>query len=172
MSVQTNQITNANVYVNGNNMLGRASEVDAPKPMAKMLVYKALGLIGEFDLPAGFEKMEMRIKWNAFYQDVFAAFSDPYTPIKLQIRSSLEVWEGGERTAEKACVIYATCQSKGFPLGNFKQQDNVELESNLSCSHCKMEIDGVEVLEVDFMNNIFKVNGQDKLAQYRANIGG
>ena len=172
MGVQTNQITNANIYVNGNNMLGRASEVDAPKVMAKMTQYKALGLIGTFDLPSGFEKMELRIKWNAFYADVFGAFADPYKPIQLQIRSSLETWEGGELISQKPCVIYATCQSKGLPLGNFKQQDNPEIESNLSCTHCKMEIDGVEIFELDTNNNIFKVNGEDKMATYRNNIGG
>jgi len=35
-----------------------------------------------------------------------------------------------------------------------------------------MEIDGVEVFEVDVMNNIYKVDGVDIMQQYRANIGG
>jgi P2 family phage contractile tail tube protein len=103
---------------------------------------------------------------------VATVFIDLYKPVQIMIRANLEVWEGGARSSEKPVVIYATCQSKGFPLGKFKQQDNVELESKLSCTHVKMEIDGVETLEVDFMNNIFKVNGEDRLAQYRANIGG
>lgn len=171
MGVSINKLSDCNIYVNGNNMLGRAQEVDAPKPMAKMIEYKALGLLGAFELPSGFDKMDMRIKWNSFYEDVFQNFADPYQPVKLQIRSSLETWEGGARTAEKACVIYATCSPKGFPLGNFKPQDPTEIESTLSCTHCKMEVDGVEVMEIDFMNNIFKVNGEDRMATYRANIG-
>jgi P2 family phage contractile tail tube protein len=171
MSVKTNQINNCNIYVNGNNLLGRAVEVDAPEVKFKMTEFKGLGLIGSFDLPAGMDKMSLRIKWNAFYEDVFPVFVNAYEKIQLMIRASMEKWEGGEKVSEAPVIIYATCQSNGFPLGKFKQQDNVEVESTLSCTHCKIEIDGKEVMEVDFMNNIFKVNGEDKLAQYRANIG-
>jgi hypothetical protein len=56
-------------------------------------------------------------------------------------------------------------------LGNYKQNDNVELESELAVTYIKLEIDGVEKLEADAMANIFKVNGQDQFANYRNNIG-
>lgn len=171
MANQTNQIVNANIYVDGTNMLGRASEVDAPKVVAKMNEYKVLGQIGAYELPAGFDKMEMRIKWNAFYKDIATKFINPFKKIAIQVRYNLEEWQGGDRVSQVPVVIYATCQSKGFPLGNSKQMDNIELESNLSCTHVKMEINGVEALEVDFQNNIFKVDGVDMMAEYRANIG-
>ena len=32
--------------------------------------------------------------------------------------------------------------------------------------------DGEEVLELDYMANIFRVGGEDMLADYRSNIGG
>lgn len=170
--VKTNQIINANVYIDGVNMLGRASEVDSPEIMSKMSDYKALGLIGSFELPVGFDKMEMRIKWNAFYQDVASKFINPFKKISIMVRANQETWEGGDLISQKPVVIYATCQSKGFPTGKYKQQDNVDVESKLSCTHVKMEIDGKEVLELDIMNNIFKIDGEDKMVEYRTNIGG
>lgn len=172
MSVNTNQIINANVYVNGNSLLGKASEVDAPKVMAQMSEYKALGMIGKFELPSGIDKMDMRIKWNAFYTDVAKVMLNPWASINIMVRANMEVWQGGNRTEETPVVIYATCQSKGFPLGNFKPNENVDTESTLSVTHCKMEIGGVEVFECDVMNNIYKVDGVDIMANYRANIGG
>lgn len=172
MSVNTNQIVNANIYINGNNLLGKASEVDAPKVMAKMIEYKALGLIGSFELPSGLDKMDMRIKWNAYYADVATVMLNPWKSINVMIRANQEVWQGGDKTDDVPVIIYATCQSKGFPAGNFKPQDSVDAESNLTVTHCKMEIDGVEVFEVDVMNNIYKVDGVDIMQQYRANIGG
>lgn len=172
MGVQTNQIINSNVYIDGNNHLGKASEIDMPDVMAKMTEFKALGLIGSFELPSGFDKMELRIKWNAFYPEIAAQFVNPFKKISIMVRGNMEIWEGGDRVGEKAVVIYATCQSKGFPTGKFKAQDNVEVESKLSCTHVKMEIDGEEVLELDIMNNIFKAAGVDMMANYRNNIGG
>lgn len=171
MAVKTNQIQNCNIYVNGNNLLGRAAEVDAPEIKFKMTEFKGLGLIGSFDLPAGMDKMSLRIKWNAFYEDVFGVFVNAFEKVDVMIRANMETYEGGAKTGDVPVIIYATCQPNGFPLGKFKQMDNVEVESTLSCTHCKMEVDGKEIVEVDFMANIFKVNGEDKLAQYRANIG-
>lgn len=171
MSIKINRLTNANVYIDGNNLLGRAEEIQLPMLKSKMSEHKALGLQFMFEVPSGFEKMEGKIKWNAFYQDVFTQLSNPYKSVKLQVRSSLETYEGGDRISEVACVCYLTVQSKSFPLGNYKQNDNTEFESEISVYYIKLEIDGVEMLEADAMANIFKVNGVDQFAAYRKNIG-
>lgn len=171
MSIQTNRLTNCNVYVEGNSLLGKAEEVDSPKIMAIMSEQKALGMVGKREYPAGFDKMEMRIKWNAIYPDVMRQFGDIYKAIKIMIRSSLETWEGGDLVGQVPVVIYATVQSKGLPLPNFKPNDNAEQESSLSCTHVKMEINGVNVLEFDAEANIYSVDGVDKLQTYKDNIG-
>ena len=57
-------------------------------------------------------------------------------------------------------------------MGNFKQHDNVELTSMLTVTYVKQVINGEDVIEIDVLANIFKVNGVDVLAQYRNNIGG
>ena len=68
-------------------------------------------------------------------------------------------------------MCYMTAMYKDFPMGNFKQHDNVEAESNLSVTYCKLVINGVEISEIDVLANIYKVNGVDMLANYRANLG-
>jgi uncharacterized protein len=171
MAIKVNRLTNANIYVEGNNLIGRAEEVETPKLMAIMTEQKALGLQGKREYPAGFDKMEMKIKWNAVYEDVMAQFCDIYTAIHIQVRSSLEKWEGGTKVEEVPLVIFATVQSKGLPLPNFKSNDNAEQESNLACTHVRMEIDGVVIVEFDAEANIYIVNGVDKLTQYRNNLG-
>lgn len=171
MAIQTNRLTNANVYADGANLIGRAEEVDAPKLTATMAEHKALGLQGKMEFPAGFDKMEMRIKWNAIYPDVAKKFANVYKAINIQVRASLETWVGGDKTAEVPVVIYATVQAKGIPMGNFKAQDNVEMETNLACTYAKMEIDGQSVVEFDAQANIYIVDGVDLLKDYRANLG-
>lgn len=171
MSIQTNRLTNANVYVNGNNLLGKAEEVDSPKLMAVMSEHKALGMIGKREYPAGFDKMEMRIKWNAVYPDVMKTFGNIFKAIKVQIRSNLEIWEGGDRINQVPVVIYATVQSKGVPMPNSKPNDNAEQESSLSCTYVKMEINGANVIEFDAEANIYRVDGVDLMKEYRDAIG-
>jgi hypothetical protein len=65
-----------------------------------------------------------------------------------------------------------TVQNKNFPGFSFKQHDNVEAESSLGVTYYKLVINGKIVVEIDVLANIYKVNGEDMLTNYRSNIGG
>jgi len=170
--IQVNRLTNANVYVDGQSQLGKAEEVNLPDITFMLSEHKALGMIGKFELFSGIDKLEATIKWNAFYADVLKKFADPRKAMKLQIRSSLETHDSNGLVAEVPCVAYLTVQSKNFPAGNYKQHDNVEATSKLTCTAYKLEIDGAEVIDYDALANIYSVDGVDIFATYRANIGG
>jgi P2 family phage contractile tail tube protein len=172
MATAINRLTNANVYVDGVNFLGRAEEVNLPDMKFKMSEHKALGMFGTFELPSGVEKLEAKIKWNSAYPDALRKSSDPFTAVQLQIRGSLETYVGGARTSQVPYVVYLTGTFKNAPTGNFKQHDNVELESMFNVTYMKQEIDGADIVEFDVMANIYKVDGVDKLNTYKANIGG
>ncbi len=170
-NISVNRLTNANVYVNGKSLLGKAEEVNLPDIKHMMSEHKALGMIGKLELWSGVDKLEAKIKWNSFYSDVHKQFANPFRALNLQVRSSLEVYTSQGRTAQQPVVVFLTGQSKNFPTGNFKQHDNVELESNLTVTYVKVVVNGENILEFDVLANIFKVNGEDIMAQYRANLG-
>lgn len=69
-------------------------------------------------------------------------------------------------------VVFITCSFFEVPTGDFKQNDKAEFQSKFSATYIKQVVDGNDVLEVDAMANIYKVNGVDKLDLYRTNIGG
>lgn len=171
MAIQTNQLTNCNVYVDDKSFLGRAEEVSLPEVNFTLSEQKALGMIGVRQFPNGIDKLEGKIKWNSFYDDVFKKFSNPFKGIKLMVRSSVRIWEGGDLVDEKAMVCYITCQMKKIPFGTYKQNDNAEFESDIVCSYLKLEYDGQLITEIDVDNNIYNVAGQDLLAKYRTNLG-
>lgn len=171
MSLNIHRITNANVYSDDLNQFGQAEEINMGKLMQTMVEHKALGMKGKIELPAGFDKMEISIKWNSFYADTFKKYANPFKAIKIQVRASVEVWEGGDKVDEKPLVIYATTTSKGFPIGNFKAQDNVEYENDLACTQIKMEYASENVMEFDAMANILIIDGVDQFAAYRNNLG-
>lgn len=171
MATEINRITNANVYVDGNNLLGRVLSMDLPVVKNKMSEHKALGMIGTVEFSSGLEKMEAKIEWNSFYADAMVRAADPTKTVQLQVRSSLEQYDSSGRSAELPVVVFLTAQHKDFPLGNFKQHDNVELSSMLSVTQFRLEIDGRNIIEVDVLANIYKVDGVDILANYRSNLG-
>jgi uncharacterized protein len=170
--IAVKKLTNANVYVGNSSYLGKAAEIDLPKITAVMAEHQALGMVGKIDLPSGFEKMEARIKWNSMYPDAMKRMANPFEMVSLQCRSSLEDYTAGGRTGQVPVVCFMKAQFKEVPMGNFKQHENVELESQLTVTYVKLEIDGQAIVEFDALANIYKVDGVDILAQYRANIGG
>ncbi len=170
--IEVNRITNANIYVNGVNMLGKAEEIKLPDITSIMSEHKALGMIGKMELPSGFDKMEGEIKWNSLYDTVAKSMANPFKAVQLQCRSSIESYGTGGRIQEVPLVTFLTVMFKKNPAGTFKQHDNAEFSSTFTATYLKQVINGKDVLELDYMSNIFKVDGEDLLANYRNHIGG
>lgn len=169
--IQVNRLTNANIYLNGKSLLGKAEEVSLPDIKHILSDHKALGMIGKLELWSGIDKMEMKIKWNSFYADTHKAIASPFSALNMQVRSSLETYTSGSRTSQAPVVVYVNGQSKNIPTGNFKQHDNVEAETTFSIIYLKQVINGEVIVEFDVLSNIFKVGGVNVMAEYNANLG-
>ena len=89
----------------------------------------------------------------------------------LMIRSSKAEYDNTGITEEKPIVMYIRGYSKTLPGGSFKAKEDTELESTVSVQYYKLEIDGEEIVEIDVINNIYKVGGEDLLAERRQNLG-
>jgi hypothetical protein len=170
--IEINRLTNANVYIDGASFLGRAEEVELPDIKHKMEEHLALGMIGTLEAWSGIEKMTAKFKWSSFYKEVMAKSANPFKSVQIQVRGSLETYATAGRIAETPVVAHLIGQFKSIPMGNYKQHKNVEQTNEMAVHYAKLVVDGAEVFEFDALANIYKVNGQDMLANYRANIGG
>ena len=171
-NIQINRVTNANIYIDGNCLLGTAEEIKLPDIDVKETEHKALGMVGTIQLPSGFEKLEGNIKWNSFYHDIWLKLGNPFKPVSIQCRASVDAYSSQGRGAQQALVCFITATFKKLPLGSFKQNDNAEFQSDYTATYIKQQLAGVDVLELDALANIFKVGGVDQLDVYRGNIGG
>ncbi|KUM02927.1 phage tail protein [Chromobacterium sp. F49] len=171
MAVQVNNIVNANIYLGGNNLLGCAEEIKLPVLKAVMKDHKALGMFGKLKLPAGFEALEGDIKWSSFYLDAFRAVANPLRALQLMCRSNVESWNAQGLSQERELVTLLTVSFQEFPLGSFKQHEQVDFPSKFTATYIKQTLAGQDVVELDVMSNIFRVGGEDMLANYRSHIG-
>jgi uncharacterized protein len=171
MAIQVNSLTNANIYADGSNFIGRAKEIQLPEVAFKQVDHEALGMVGMTELFAGIEKMEATIMWNSAYPDALRKFSNPNAAVQLQARANMRIEASTGLVDEVAVVIDMTARPKNMPGYNFKQHENVELETKLNITYISIKIDGEVISEVDILANIFKVGGVDLLAKYRANTG-
>ncbi|TDK65977.1 phage major tail tube protein [Sapientia aquatica] len=171
--ISLNNISNANVYIDGVNLLGRAASIKLPEVTAIMAERKSLGMIGKLKLPSGgFEPLEGDIVWNSFYPEAAKHMANPMQSVQLQCRSSVDKFDSTGRSAEKELVTIMTVSFHKNPLGDFKHLENAEFSSSYTATFVKQIFDGEEILEIDFLSNIYKVGGVDQLGAYRNNIGG
>jgi uncharacterized protein len=173
MSIIISKVFNANVYVDGTlELIGRAKEVKLPEITAKVIEHSGLGMAGVLELPAGLDKMSMSIKWAGIYADLVKLGANPFTSHKLQIRCNHETYDAAGRTTQLPLIVLVTASWKKAALGTLKPQDALETDDDLSVSYIKITLDKEELVEIDVMNNIWKVGGVDVLEQFRTSLSG
>lgn len=165
------KVYDANVYVNNSSKHGQASEITCPDISAIMTDYKALGMIGSAEFFNGFDKMEASIKWTYPDNDAKKACANFTKPVNLMVRSSKAEYDGGGISSEVPIVIYLSGYPKKHPGGSYKPKEDTEVESSFSVLYYKEEVDGDAIVELDVLNNIYKVGGEDLLAERRQNLG-
>jgi hypothetical protein len=172
VNIQINSLTNANIYIDGAGLLGRAEEIQIPHPRHKMIDYKGLGMAGSAELWGGVEKLEAKIKWASFDADSIRLAASPFQSHQFQVRGNIEQYTSQGRSAQLPVVYLMTGVFKdaGAPL--FKKGQMVATESAISVQHCELYVSGAQIYLYDVFANIYVVGGADQLATFRANIGG
>ena len=165
------KLYNGNVYMNGNNLAGTVEEATMPDLKPKTTEHKALSNIGSFDLPTGIDKMSMKLKFNTVNPYVMGQSADFYNAQDVMIRSNIDNWEGGSKVSSVPLVAQVRGLSRKVPELGIKHQDNVESDMEFNVTAYKLEIDGQVIYDIDLFANVYIVNGVDKLADYRANLG-
>jgi len=171
MALSINRITNANCYVDGNSYFGMVEEATLPDIKKIMVEHKALGMAGKLEYESGLDKMEAKLKFNSIYPDAIKAASGFGKSVKLQLRSSVEQYEGTTKVGEKPYVVFMTGQFTNIPAGGFKAMENVEIEINMAVSAIRIEFDREELVNIDMAANVWITDGEDQLENYRANLG-
>lgn len=171
MALSINKLTNANIYIDGVNLLGRAEEVTLPDVTYKMVEHNGLGMLGAVEFFSGIEKMEATIKWGAIYQEV-AELADPFKVYKFDLRGNLQSWNSDGLIQETSYKVHMNASFKNFPAGMFKARENVDMSTKMNVFSISVEIGAVSVFEFNATTNKLTVNGKDLTAKYTSNLGG
>ena len=157
-------IYNANVYIDGNELLGKASEFKLPEFEFEQDEYKGLGLKGTVKLPMGVAALEGEITWNSFFPEVARKAANPYKAVQLMVRAN-------GRKKEVPLVTMVTATFSKNALGGYKPKEKAEFSSTYQTTEIRQVLDGREVLYYNALRNEYRVDGVDVEETYRRNIG-
>lgn len=163
------KLKNMNLFREGAGMLGIVTEVTLPKLARKMEGFRAAGMDGEVDIDMGQEKLELEYTAGG----IVAAAIEGYGATTHD--AELLRFAGAYQDDNTGQVIPVEAVVRGRPqeidLGNAKPGSDTEHKYKISCSYYKLIVNGREVVEVDLLGMVLKVNGVDRLAAQRAAIG-
>lgn len=171
MQLQVNSLFNLNVYLNGENLLGRAAEVKVPQPKGLRAEYKGLGMIGRLNLPVGLDKLEGSIKWSSFDATTLGGLS-VLQMAQISCLGDLQTLSAGGDIEEQPVIYNMTAMPRDTGDVDQKAQEMVEYTTMFDVYHVDLTIGGVQQYLYDVFSNQYIVGGVDQLANYRANIGG
>jgi len=132
MALAVNRVTSANVYYDGNSLLGKAESFTLTELPFVMSEHKALGALGTTQYFAAIDKIEAEMVVTSHYPDLIKLLADPTTSKQMQVRGNLQTQESTGLTAEVPLVYFITATPMNLPVGDFKAQENSPLTYKLS----------------------------------------
>lgn len=161
-------LTNLNMFLDGRGFAARVMEITLPKLKRKTDAYRAGGMDAEVDMPMGLEKLECGFTLAGVSPEALAFFG---------IADST-LFAGNFRgafTDQKGAVMAVVVTWRGLltevDSGSWKPGDKSETKYSASLSYYKLEVDNRVIFEIDPVNAIRIINGNDELAAERAAIG-
>lgn len=157
------------VYNDGVSYLGETSEVTVPKLVRTLEDWRGGGFDAPVGVDLGGEAIEFEWKIGGLLEQVYGQFGAT-TLNALQLRFVGSYQDDNTGQTKTADITVRGRHSEIDP-GNAKAGSDTEQTVKTRCAYYKLMIDGRTLIEKDELNMVFIVNGVDRLAEHRRNLG-
>lgn len=157
------------LFNDGTGYLGEVPAFTPPKLSRKMEDYRAGGMNGPIGIDLGMEALESDWTAAGYMRSLFAQWGTPtHDGVLLRLAGAIQADDTGE---VQAVEIVMRGRHKEIDFGEAKAGEKTEIKVKSSLSYYKLTIDGVVIIEIDFVNFIEVVDGVDRMAQIRQALG-
>jgi P2 family phage contractile tail tube protein len=160
-------LKNFTLFVDGRGLAGTIETLTLPTLTTKMEEVRAGGMDAPIEHDMGMEKLEASFDLLEFNPDIIALFGLAGADKQLTARGAMRA-DGADAVA---IVVNMTGNVKQFEPGDWKAGDATKPKFTAALRYYKLTIGGRQLIEIDTMNMIRKINGQDQLATIRQAIG-
>ncbi|MEJ1412791.1 MAG: phage major tail tube protein [Candidatus Sedimenticola sp. (ex Thyasira tokunagai)] len=164
------KIKSFNMFIEGEGFAGRVDEVTLPKLSRKMEGFRGGGMNAEVDIDQGMEKLETEINLGEIPRSVLNQFGVcDAAGVKMRFRAASQS-DSGDCAVDTTEVVMMG-RFKEIDPGSVKSGDDTQLKLNATLAYYRYSVDGEDVIEIDVLNMIEKVDGVDRLKEQRDAIG-
>lgn len=163
-------INDFNVYKNGTKLIGITGEVSLPEFTSKSTTINGAGILGDIEeaVLAQFDNMVVSIPFRTLSDDIFSIMN-PSEAVDLTLRGAIQSTNLTTGTTEfRGMRVVVRGKMASFAPGNVQNGEQMGSSVSLNLTYILIEVDGEKKIELDKLNGVYIVNGQDLLQAIRA----
>jgi len=165
------KLKNLNLFNDGNNYLGVCKSCTLPPLGRKMESYRGGGMNGPVKADLGMADDGIQFAWKTGGLDLivlrqFGAIKA--SGVMLRFAGSYQQDDTGDYTDVE---IVVRGRHETVEMGEAKAGDDTEHSITTTCTYYKLTVDGETLIEIDLLNFIEIIDGEDRLAAQRKALG-
>lgn len=160
-----------NVYDgDGDQLIGITDEMSMADLNSKVASITGAGIAGTYEVPVlgHFDPITQDIPFRILYKPIFE-FANPMKQVSFNVRGAIQVTDKSTGVSDFVGFRYVVKgRCKSMTPGNLKPGDVMGSKISVGAVYILYEIDGVKLIEIDKLNNVYRVNGIDLLEKVRS----
>jgi len=165
------KLKNLNLFNDANSYVGVVKSVTLPPLGRKMESYRGGGMNGPVKADLGFSDDGIQFEWKTGGLDLIALRqfgAVNASGIALRFAGAFQRDDTGDVSAVE---VVMRGRHETIEMGDAQPGEDTEHSITTTCSYYKLIVDNEDIIEIDLLNFIEKVNGVDMLEKQRAAIG-
>lgn len=165
------KLKHMNLFNEGHSYMGVASSVTLPKLTRKLEAWRGAGMdgIAKVDMGLGDDGLQLEWMLGGIDDTVLKQFGEvSASGIGLRFAGSYQQDDTGETIAVEVVV---RGRHEEIDMGEAQPGEDTEHSITTACTYYKLVVDGEELIEIDTIGMLFKVDGKDLYEEHRKNIG-
>ncbi|AXQ50156.1 phage major tail tube protein [Stenotrophomonas rhizophila] len=165
------KLKHMNLFNDAQSYLGVAKTVTLPKLGRKLEAYRGGGMDGPAKVDLGFSDDGLALEWTLGGWDLIALrqFGAVRADgVAMRFAGSVQRDDDGSVSAVEIAV---RGRHEEIDFGEATPGEDTEHKINTALTYYKLTVDGEVIVEIDFLNFVFIVDGEDLLADHRKAIG-
>lgn len=162
-------INSFNMYRSGSKLVGVTGDVPIPALESMTNTTNGAGILGEYESIAigHYGSTEMEIPFRCIDADYFTLIS-PSTAVDLTLRGAIQYSiRTNQNTGAVGMRVVVRGRCKSIEIGTVRARGQMDSKIKLELTYIYIEMDGKPKVELDKLNEVFKINGVDMLAQIK-----
>jgi P2 family phage contractile tail tube protein len=163
------KLKNFNLFGDGNSYQGEVDEIVLPKLTRKMEEWRGSGMQGPIKWSNGTEALTMEWTVGGLMRAVLDQWGvTTHNGVQLRFAGGYQASDSNNVDAVE--VVVRGCHSE-IDMGTAKAGEDTSMKIVTEISYYKLSINGQDVIEIDFLGMVEKVNGTDTQQKLRQAIG-